>query len=388
MSIPRCGIPESSRTTENGLHHTRPVLHRIGILASHETPSKSEPRDTLASRNRKRPRIGSIEEDGEDEGEDDGSPPTLPGKKVKLLMKESACLSFACPYAKQNPWKHQECLGLKLGKFSYAKQHLIRAHSAVTYCPRCGREFPGEDPASEFNKHLSQEYVCEIRAFSLDGKMTSEIRSKVLDAKRRKDAKGQKLSDEERWFRVYGILFPDATPPKSPYAESPGVEILQAFSASMSQEIGSKVLGQIGTHGLPREVCIRLVEDAATAFAQYIMYEGNKLSPGTRDLSPICRGISSQLENSPTLARASLPPEIRSTECSLAQESSLCASGYTILPSVLELPRELDFDTAYAPREESWSSASAYLPLSNRHTWPGPSTGAWTCEGGRLDSSC
>ena len=285
----------------------------------HETPSERETCGALLSRKRKRSREERIEEDDGDEDEDDeyydSSPPNVLGKKRSLDAPTQGLL--ACPYAKHNIWKHQECLGLKLGKFSYLKQHLVRAHSAATYCPRCGQEFPGSDSASELNRHLSQVSACKFRTFSLGGKMTSETKNKVLDAKERKGANGRKLNDEEKWFRVYGILFPDAVPPKSPYAESQAVGILQAFSASMRQEMGSHVLGRVDNQGLSRGDSIRFVEDVVTTFMQY-MHEGDKLSPGSRDLLPTLRGISSSPENSmsPVFTPGSSTPEIRSRECS------------------------------------------------------------------------
>jgi len=257
-----------------------------------EKPGESSGEKPGTSRKRKRSPAGNHEKDDGDD-EDPGSLARSPEKRLKI---ETSKRAYACPFVKRDPFGHQECLGLKLGKFSYVKQHLLRSHCAETCCPRCGQKFPGENSTTEYNKHLNQDNICERRIISPDGKMSSDVRDKVMDERRRKHENGRKLDDEERWHRVYQILFPGAERPQSPYAETPAVEILQAFSTSMRQDIGSKILGQVA-HGRPHEDCIQLLEDVVSFFVRHL--RENYESPSAGDLSPVSGDEPSSAGSSP-----------------------------------------------------------------------------------------
>ncbi|KAK1760220.1 hypothetical protein QBC47DRAFT_355423 [Echria macrotheca] len=250
-------------------------------FTSHNKPSENPGGNSGSSRKRKSSRAENHEKDDGDD-EDPGSLARQPKKKLKI---ETSTRAFACPFVKRDPFNHQKCLGLKLGKLSYVKQHLLRCHCAETSCPRCGKRFPGENSTTEYNKHLNQEQICDRRSFSLKGKMPSDVRDKVIDEKSRKhDENGRKLEDEERWYRVYQMLFRGAERPQSPYAETPAVEAVQAFSISMRQNIGSEILRQVA-HDRPHEDCIQLLQDIVSLFVRHL--HENYDSPSAGDLSPV-----------------------------------------------------------------------------------------------------
>lgn len=168
-------------------------------------------------------------------------------------------------------------------KITYVKQHWNRVHCAPTHCRRCGQEQPNENLTSELNNHHRAD-TCEVREISLDGKMTPGTRLKVMDAKGRMGANGRNLDDVQRWYRMWETLFPENKRPQSPYVESPAVEILQAFSASMRRDIGSQLLGQVHYWGFPLDDPIELVKDIISAFLTHL--KENAPSLGSKDGSP------------------------------------------------------------------------------------------------------
>jgi len=358
-------------------------------FASHNKHSEKSGEEPGTSRKKKRsPAENHEKDDGDDE--DPGSLARPPKKKLKI---ETSRRAYACPFVKRDPFNHQECLGLKLGKFSYVKQHLLRSHFAETCCPRCGQKFPGENSTTEYNKHLKQENICERRNFSLDGKMPSDVRDKVMDEKRRKHENGRKLEDKERWHRVYQILFPGAERPQSPYAETPAVEILQAFSTSMRQDIGSKILKQVA-HGRSHEECIQLLEGVVSFFVRHL--HENYGSPSARDLSPVSgdepstAGSSTHVtDKGPTSSQgAFLGPSPTSTPLShdisgsplstldsSSSEGTASGTGPEVSPTAAIT--DLSSGASLSPPVEAFSSSvSSETEMSAMEWWP-----AWPPQG-------
>ncbi|KAF4453698.1 serine/threonine protein kinase [Fusarium austroafricanum] len=131
---------------------------------------------------------------------------------------------FACPFHKAGilvSALHRACQGPGWTSISKLKQHLIRAHlpnkdKGKHICGRCDSSF---ETGSLLLAHQKQEPPCRSKkSQSTYGMITSE-QAALLKSVRRKS---NKVTDEERWFEIYRIIFPSykRTDNISPYHES------------------------------------------------------------------------------------------------------------------------------------------------------------------------
>jgi hypothetical protein len=153
-------------------------------------------------------------------------------KRRRINCESDDLLSrlFACPYAKHDPTRYSEwneietnyrgCSSKLLRNIARVKQHLYRVHMQPEhYCPRCGEEFDRRDLLIA---HSRETNLCEIRELPFKEKMTIDQRNAV-----HKRAPGKSAS--KAWYEIFGILFPHAQVPHSPYAESGSPEAVHDF---------------------------------------------------------------------------------------------------------------------------------------------------------------
>jgi hypothetical protein len=141
--------------------------------------------------------------------------------------------SFACPYLKRSLLENHHCLGRKLAKISYVKQHLYRVHGAPLHCETCGSQFQSAESQMQ---HI-QAANCEARAFSMDG-MT--LKQQVAVSK----TTARKISEVDKWFQIWDILFPTIPRPESPFVENPFVEAITSMR-SYYRGPGSQIINNI-----------------------------------------------------------------------------------------------------------------------------------------------
>ncbi|KAI9150380.1 hypothetical protein HJFPF1_10146 [Paramyrothecium foliicola] len=123
---------------------------------------------------------------------------------------------LACPYFKFNPLKYQSCFGLDLKNTSRVVQHLERTHSVLPiHCPTCGQTFKTRE---ECDSHIYQR-SCAPRPFEKDG-MTAAQQRQLHENRRR-------MTQTDRWYSFWNILFPDAVRPDSPFVGEPIEEWLK-----------------------------------------------------------------------------------------------------------------------------------------------------------------
>ncbi|KAK5660199.1 hypothetical protein OQA88_13669 [Cercophora sp. LCS_1] len=178
-------------------------------------------------------------------------------------------------------------------KFGYVKQHLLRNHGSEFMCQRCAEDFGSE---SLLRRHVSASEPCEYREAPADGKMKSATQDAVKNIRSRKGAGGQALSDEDRWFEVYSILFPNEPLPVSPYAGSPAVEVLRAFNASMTQDTGRQVLEQVFGPEASDRKSIELVDKIVSTFIN-LKLDNAVLTSGSKNALP---SVTNRSNSSPT----------------------------------------------------------------------------------------
>ncbi|KAK0740179.1 hypothetical protein B0T18DRAFT_417357 [Schizothecium vesticola] len=152
---------------------------------------------------------------------------TLAALDVELQEQEDSTqdqeeMLLACPYYKNDPLRHRECIKYNLTSVNYVKQHLHRCHGRPPYCPTCYAKF--DDDAS-CNAHIVAR-VCEgpppgaERPVGVDAAQRSELNRRVR----------RTLSIEDQWLEVYRILFgQDAQRPASVFKGDPVVEVTAAI---------------------------------------------------------------------------------------------------------------------------------------------------------------
>ncbi|KAI1801378.1 hypothetical protein F4811DRAFT_555886 [Daldinia bambusicola] len=111
--------------------------------------------------------------------------------------------------------RYKSCAGPGFSSLNHYKRHLERVHT-LHQCPRCGDIF---DTSGELQTHLAQASRCSEMDFEQERGISQATWDKVKGIlKRRRKAQGEP-SDEERWFRVWDVLFPEVQRPPTAYFE-------------------------------------------------------------------------------------------------------------------------------------------------------------------------
>jgi hypothetical protein len=217
----------SNWRSSNGQVRSRPGQGPISTSSQerHRTHRESRGSASSAKSLGKRRRRADKDSDDFPSSDDDN-------KRRRLNLKEDDSNSklFACPYAKYDPTRYSErndieknyrgCSSKLLRDIARVKQHLYRVHMRpAQYCPRCGKEFECQDLQEE---HTRETTPCEVQELPFKEKMTTEQRDAVHKRSPGKCAR-------KAWYEIFGIIFPDARAPKSPYADTGTPEAVQDF---------------------------------------------------------------------------------------------------------------------------------------------------------------
>ena len=162
------------------------------------------------------------------------------------VSKKRKCLSrpnrtFACPFWKKDARKHRGCGKLTLRRVKDVKQHLNRSRAHKPhYCPCCYETFPTRESLDNHSRARS----CPLRSpRSVEG--LTEQQSSALQ--RRVD---RRLSDEEQWYCMWDIIFPNSPRPLTPYIDSDLSEDLAEFREfTLSGTAAEIFLDYLATHG-------------------------------------------------------------------------------------------------------------------------------------------
>ncbi|VUC21319.1 unnamed protein product [Clonostachys rosea] len=179
---------------------------------------KPESNDTTGSNaNRARRRKRALPPDGAEDGE-----PGPSDQPYKKLNSEAEGKKWACPFWKKDADQHRACFRYKLLRVQDVKQHLARKHTPKYYCECCLAIFENAQHHSEHVTHVNGVYCQRDPTAELKG--ISHQQNRELSTKSKKA-----MSEIERWYHIWGILFPGAQRPKSPYMDSELSEDLCAF---------------------------------------------------------------------------------------------------------------------------------------------------------------
>lgn len=170
--------------------------------------------------------------DSHSEDDNDDEHGTNKSKSKRRREAESTRLNLACPFAKKDPVRWRSCYRHELSKISYVKQHLYRVHLQSLYCHRCGRTYERQDDLSE---HMRSATPCDVRSFAVPEGLTVEQRQRLSERL------SSKLSDEQRWYAVFEIVFPGHPHPETPYVDPDMSEDLSSFRDHIARN-GARIL--------------------------------------------------------------------------------------------------------------------------------------------------
>ncbi|KAF2102943.1 hypothetical protein NA57DRAFT_71927 [Rhizodiscina lignyota] len=154
----------------------------------------------------------------EDGNRDDQNDEERPNKQQRQISELGSPRKLACPYFKHDPCRYgnaSACSGPGWPSIHRLKEHLYRRHTRPIACSRCGCQFQSE---SELFGHQQQTVPCELNQTRVLEGLTKD-QERELRSKRTKSNK----CTEEKWCRVYRILFPQVPENQipSPYYDYP-----------------------------------------------------------------------------------------------------------------------------------------------------------------------
>ncbi|KAK4452535.1 hypothetical protein QBC34DRAFT_397784 [Podospora aff. communis PSN243] len=137
------------------------------------------------------------------ETEDPADPSTT------LILRVDGCFHLACPLFVSSPFRYESCLRKhSIRSIEDLFNHLKTHHPHPIYCPVCGQFFDDEFVRDRHIRALS----CAHRNFSIEKGVTRTQLAKMMD----KDDRNRR--EEERWQRIYQVLFPGGETPRTEMA--------------------------------------------------------------------------------------------------------------------------------------------------------------------------
>ncbi|KAH8753334.1 hypothetical protein F5883DRAFT_432433 [Diaporthe sp. PMI_573] len=119
--------------------------------------------------------------------------------------------TLACPFQKSDPFRHQRCFGARLRRIKDVKQHVYRCHSNPEhYCAACYQIF---DTAVNRDRH-SRQRVCQ----TVDNPSFEQFMGINEDQRKKLSERSiRTMSEEEQWYQIWNVLFPNTEEPRSAY---------------------------------------------------------------------------------------------------------------------------------------------------------------------------
>ena len=133
-------------------------------------------------------------------------------------------LPFACHFYLYDRHGHASCRNFRFTRISDLKQHLIeRVHPQPLHCPICGHQFGHEvDAQGSWNDHIRARR-CIPQIFYYPGVTTDDANSisELFTPRLR-----ARYSTDQRWYKIWDILFPGAPHPERPYLTVSGDDLV------------------------------------------------------------------------------------------------------------------------------------------------------------------
>lgn len=176
-------------------------------LTANPPPTQNQQPSKRSRKYEKSNEKNEIESNGGNEKDEDSKVKIVGGSTVTPSNKNRSII-LACPFYKEDPLKHLQCLRIELKRIKDVKQHLNRKHRQPSYyCPTCWMIF---DQPTDRDIHISQRGCSLQDQVNYEG--ISEDQSRQLTRK-----VDRRLAEEQQWFSVWDIVFPDVPRPASAY---------------------------------------------------------------------------------------------------------------------------------------------------------------------------
>ncbi|ETS77031.1 hypothetical protein PFICI_10905 [Pestalotiopsis fici W106-1] len=135
---------------------------------------------------------------------------------------------LACHFYKMNPRQHLECLQRGFHNISALGQHLGKQHKlGPIHCGNCWTSFTSD---GELRAHLP---LC---------KPTGGIAVDHLP-----DVPKTRQDPSWKWYWIWRKLFPNFTPPDTPYTDGPEYQLIQQFVDFFSDRYAPNIASQLGS---------------------------------------------------------------------------------------------------------------------------------------------
>ncbi|GAB1311482.1 hypothetical protein MFIFM68171_01692 [Madurella fahalii] len=207
----------SSRRTSNSTTRTRTPRIDEGPPQSIDGTFVCPPNPTEQARRTSQKRTYAEKEDDGSDGE--GSRRRRSKRPTPRAPDDRRTTKWlACPFWKLDPSEHRACFRLTLDGIARVKQHLSRRHTPDFYCEFCMAVFSDQE---DHQRHV-QSRSCSYRSCKFTGITHQQHRQLSRRSK-------PNLSEQERWFAIWDIVFPSHPRPASAYMDSDLSEDLCQF---------------------------------------------------------------------------------------------------------------------------------------------------------------
>ncbi|KAI1502088.1 hypothetical protein F5X99DRAFT_172448 [Biscogniauxia marginata] len=129
--------------------------------------------------------------------------------------------------------RYKSCAGPGFQELNHYKRHLQRVH-LCHQCDRCGQIF---DMPGELQTHLSRDLRCERLQFEPEGSISQSTWDHVEKVFTKRGKKQTGVSDKDRWFHSWDLLFPETPRPISPYYEDQSAQATYPLVFTRIQEV-------------------------------------------------------------------------------------------------------------------------------------------------------
>jgi hypothetical protein len=141
-------------------------------------------------------------------------------KKINPSQSKTMQRTLACPYLKFDPIAHRECCRYRLKRIRDVKQHLNREHIPEYYCQRCFKTDFRTKQDHQSHVNLS---ACPIEDPTVLNGLSPQQQRQLSRKSNRS------FSEEEQWFAMWIILFPNIQRPLSAYMDNSVSEDMRLF---------------------------------------------------------------------------------------------------------------------------------------------------------------
>lgn len=194
--------------------------------------SRRSTKPVSVSKSSRRSRKGTSRDDHDQEGD------CVMGE-AEVPKKQEDNGPWACPFFREDPIRHMECITLTLNRIQDVKQHLTRRHTAELYCSRCFEEFQLHQ---DWEEH-TQRWDCPKRPCP-PHRVTPQAQDRL---KVRVD---RTLSASEQWYDIWRILFGDKKLPHSPRQGSVIGEVISIIRDCWNEESGQILAELVRSEGI------------------------------------------------------------------------------------------------------------------------------------------